>query len=354
MNETEPLFREGDYYFNSLTYRSQLLYDNVKEAAISEAAESEKLDHNYDIETFSTVVKYVMADNPDLFYVDFEGLVLNHGRHKSYVTMSYCAQGEELRKMRDDYETALAAALDQVKSNSTRFECELAIHDLLTESCEYASADGEHLNNTAYGALVLGRAYGDGYSYAAKAMLDRLKIDSAIVYGSVNGAEHVWNLVNVDDKYYHLDVMWDDADLSYGENLRFHGYFNLSDNKILLDHSYQYDDILPEADDENDYYSRCGLRAATAAECEEIIYDSLLSAAAEKRGYIELLCEETNDNEILAPYFRNAVNRANETLGDEVFMAAFRVFPASEKSNASTIQIFYTGPASDGSGEEGD
>jgi len=344
VNSTEPESREGQFYFNSLSYRDQLLYDNVLTAARAVDERSEVLPHSYDIDTFSKVVKYVMADNPDLFYVDFDGLVINHSRHKTYVTMDYRATGGELEKMRAEYDAAIENCLRSTELMND-LNREVAVHDAIIDRCVYAVGEADRLHNTAYGALVLGKAYCDGYAYAAKAMFDRLGIQSAIVYGSVNEAEHVWNLVNIGGRFTHLDIMWDDADLSYGDGLRFHGYFNLGENEILRDHSYDYDELLPEAESGRDYYTMMGLRAATAEETEEIIYDSLIAAKGEKLPYIELYCDETNDNELLAPHFKNAVTRANAELGEEVFMSAFRVFPASDRSNAITIQIFYTSSA---------
>ena len=343
-----------DFYFNTLTYREQLLYNNILDAAKTCAEKSEVLRYEYDIDTFSKVARYVLADNPDLFYVNFDALVINHGWHRTYVTMAYCAEGDALKGYIADYEKALSEMIAAAADAKSDFERELMLHDHLTEECEYAVDDSDRLHNTAYGALVLKRAYCDGYAYAIKAALDRMDIQSAIVYGSVNGADHVWNMVLIDGKYYHLDSMWDDADLSYGEGLKFHGYFNLSEDRILLDHVYKYREVLPEANGTDDYYVSMGLHAETAEECADIIFNAMVDAAEKERSYIELLCDETSSNEDLKPYFQEAADRANKELDDETFLTAFRVFSASEKSNAVTIQIFYSTPVDGGEEEGGD
>lgn len=338
--KTPPEVRDGTCYFNSLTYRDQILYNNIKDAATANAEKTEVVPYDYDIDTFTSVVKYIMADNPDLFYVDFEGLVLNHGRHKSYVTMAYHATGNELLKMRLDYDTALESAIADVRGGSD-FDKELAVHDWLVDNCEYAVGESDRLYNTSYGAVILGKAYCDGYAFAAKAMFDRLGIDSTVVFGNVNDADHVWNMVKIDGAFCHLDVMWDDADLSYGEDMRFHGYFNLTDSEILLDHTWTYGDILPKAEDADDYYTLLGLYSPTVDGCADILTEALVEAAKDKRDYVELFCEETNDNNELKLSFNDAVERANKELGGEIFLSMFRVFPASDKSNAMTIQVFY-------------
>ena len=340
-NSHEPDMREGDFYYNSLSWRDQQLYDLIFDSASKALERTEVIPYSYDMDTFEKVVRCVKGDNPELFYVRFNELVINHGRYKTYVTMSYRESGEALDAMRAEFDAAIEDSLAVVSGIDSDFGRELALHDRIVSRCSYANAETDDIYNTAYGALVLGRAYCDGYAYAMKALFDEIDMTSAIVYGSVNDAEHVWNLVCVDGSFYHLDAMWDDADVSYDANMLFHGYFNLDDNTILLDHSYYYDDILPEADRVMDYYRTQGIYAQTLEEVEEIFFNELVKASATEHGYIELYCEESIDNEQLATHYRNAVKRANETLGNELFMTAFVVHRASERTNAATVQIFY-------------
>ncbi len=340
-NANEPDMRQGDFYYNSLSWRDQQLYDVILDSANQALERTEVIPYGYDMDTFERVVRCVKADNPELFYVCFNDLVINHGRHKTYVTMSYRESGEALTSLRDEFSAALEEGIAAAYGMETEFARELAVHDWLIGRCSYANAESEDIYNTAYGALVLGSAYCDGYAYAMKAMLDEMDIPSAVVYGSVNDAEHVWNLVCIDGKFYHLDAMWDDADVSYDADMLFHGYFNLDDETILLDHSYYYDDILPAAETKNDYYRTLGLYAPTLEASEEVFYNELIKASAVGHEYIEIFCEETIDNEQLATHYKDAVLRANETLGKDLFMTAFIVHKASEHTNSATVQIFY-------------
>lgn len=340
-NSHEPDSREGEFYYNSLSWRDQQLYDLIRDSALEALERTEVIPYSYDMDTFENVVRCVKGDNPELFYVRFNELVINHGRYKTYVTMSYRESGKALDDMRAEFDAAVQEGLDAAYGLTTDFARELAVHDWLVGRCSYASAETDDIYNTAYGALVLGRAYCDGYAYAMKAIFDESNMTSAVVYGSVNEAEHVWNLVRIDGRYYHLDAMWNDADVSYDADMRFHGYFNLDDNAILLDHSYYYDDLLPEADHVMDYYRTLGIYASTLDGIEEVFYNELIKASTTEHGYIEIFCEESIDNEQLATHYRNAVKRANETLGAERFMTAFVVHRASERTNAATVQIFY-------------
>ena len=148
-------------------------------------------------------------------------------------------------------------------------------------------------------------------------------------------------MVEIEGQYYHLDVMWNDADIGSDSKLRFHGYFNLSDDMIKLDHSYENDGIIPYAVTDGSYYKETGCYAATGAELEEVFYDQLLKAVKEKREYIELLCPETKSNEDIGTPYTAALKRVNSELGYEALYEAFSVYDATARDNSVTIQIYY-------------
>ena len=337
----EPDIREYSTYYNALNYKQQLLYNAITSAADEVLEESEVLTYSYDMDEFQKVLHCVRADRADLFYVDFNQLVLYHSNHKTKVGMIYLADGEDISVMRQEFSEAVDAVMENVLPSMTDFEKEVAINDWLTDNCSYAIGGSSALSSTAYGALVEGGAFCDGYAYAAKHLLNKAYIDALVVYGEADGAEHVWNMVEIEGHYYHLDVMWNDADIGGDNKMRFHGYFNLNDDSIKLDHSYENDGMLPQSMLDNNYYKQQGCYAETADEMEEVLYKQLMSAVESDREYIELLCPETKDNEAIGTPYTAALNRVNEELGYQALYEAFSVYEASAQNNSITIQIFY-------------
>ncbi len=337
-----PNVRDYSIYYNSLNYKQQLLYDEITYSAEDISEESEILTYSYDMEEFQEILSCIRADRPDLFYVNFNQLVLYHSNNKTKVGMVYHDTKDNIESMQTEYEQAVETAMQQVLPSMTDFEKEVAINDYILDNCSYAIGDGSPLASTAYGALVNGQAFCDGYAYAAKELLDRSYIESCIVYGTANDAEHVWNMVQIDGNYYHLDVMWNDADLGFDCNIRFHGYFNMSDSEILKDHSFDNEKgILPEAKTGSNYYKQIDCYTESLENVEDIFVDALIAAAEKGNEYIELECLETKDNSVLSEHFSSALVKANELLGSEVFFQAFNVHPANVNTNAVTIQIFY-------------
>lgn len=98
----------------------------------------------------------------------------------------------------------------------------LIAHDRLALWNEYdhemADSDDRHAYTpcqTMYGALVLQKSVCEGYTMAYSYMLDKLGITNYNC--ETKCGKHVWNIVKLNQSYYHVDVTWDDADGAYGE-----------------------------------------------------------------------------------------------------------------------------------------
>lgn len=121
----------------------------------------------------------------------------------------------------------------------------LGLHDWLVLHTQY-DLEG-YLNNnipyeshTAYGALINGIAVCNGYATAMLALLEDAGIDSKEIYGMAgvgNSKEaHAWNMVSLENNWYHLDATWDDPD--WGNYVE-HAFFNVPDSKIELTHDWE-------------------------------------------------------------------------------------------------------------------
>lgn len=95
-----------------------------------------------------------------------------------------------------------------------------AIHDYLANHVTY-DTEGLYgdLAHTAYGALIHGMGVCDGYSESFKYLLDKVAIESVIIFGEgkeghdfIFELNHAWNLIETDGVYYHYDLTWNDRD----------------------------------------------------------------------------------------------------------------------------------------------
>ena len=87
-------------------------------------------------------------------------------------------------------------------------------------------SESDNLDTTsAYGSLILGHAVCSGYSDAMALFLDKFNIPNL----KISSANHVWNLVYLDNNWLHLDLTWDDI-----ENNRYRdNYFLITKEKLF-------------------------------------------------------------------------------------------------------------------------
>ena len=60
---------------------------------------------------------------------------------------------------------------------------------------------------SAYGCLVKGKAVCEGYSLAFNAIMLELGIPTK----RMSGGGHAWNMVKIGNRWYHVDVTWNDT-----------------------------------------------------------------------------------------------------------------------------------------------
>ena len=127
------------------------------------------------------------------------------GKQKLYeIRIDYGYGEEELASMMDQIDAFLFPDLEESRiSEFSSLEKAAYACSYLMKNCELSSSLQD---NTAYSALINGKANSQGLSLAMIALSSRLELDCKLVYGQRNWRNHYWNILNVDGEYYHLDV----------------------------------------------------------------------------------------------------------------------------------------------------
>ncbi|WHY30158.1 S-layer homology domain-containing protein [Bacillus wiedmannii] len=123
-----------------------------------------------------------------------------------------------------------------------------AIHDYVVKHISY---DTSYKAYTAYEALVNRSAVCQGYALLTYQLLKEAGIENHFVVGTGDGQPHAWNLVKIENKWYHLDTTFDDP-IPDEQGRVTYSYFNLSDEQIARNHEWNRSDY-PQAT--TNYYS---------------------------------------------------------------------------------------------------
>ena len=193
---------------------------------------SDALDAEMDAFLSEVVEKYalVVNDNPRLFYVTEGYSSKCNAEGPSYsdvlLTVTLCptyrdtVTQTEIRAFNDQADKLVALA----SGYETPLEQTLFLHDYLMDHVTYnwgiaTAGDSEEeqaaaqeaadpMFFSAYGALVDGDAVCQGYALAYRLLLNELGIPCITVASAQ--MNHMWNLVELNGRWYHVDVTHDD------------------------------------------------------------------------------------------------------------------------------------------------
>lgn len=131
------------------------------------------------------------------------------GDYKIGITINRAYTKDEINEINNKVDKILN---ENVNNNMPPKEKIRAIHDYIIDHTEYDKLKYENKNddtyksNTAYGVLIEGYGTCNGYADAMEIFLDKMNI----INYKISNEEHIWNLVYLDGKWYHLDLTWDD------------------------------------------------------------------------------------------------------------------------------------------------
>ncbi len=169
-----------------------------------------------DRDMLATVFSTVLFDHPELYYLTecFDRISMNTpyvlGIRPVYIS---AAKDPDVQAQ---FDAAVNAALAQTEGLTDPVEQILALYNYLVRTTAYnynASFLDAPVNLretepkeawTAYGALVTGDTVCKGYAMAWKVLMDRMGIPCLVI--CKGDRSHLWNLVQLDGKWYHIDV----------------------------------------------------------------------------------------------------------------------------------------------------
>lgn len=135
---------------------------------------------------------------------------------------------KKINKKVDEIYNELYDENASIKENIKKF------HDYIVENSKYDSDRSDkniikYKSDTAYGPLFEGYAICGGYTDLLELFLEKMNLKSYRVSSQL----HIWNLVLIDDTWYHIDLTWDDPVMSDGTERVDHGYMLIDTNTLL-------------------------------------------------------------------------------------------------------------------------
>lgn len=193
-----------------------------------------------------------------------------------------------------------------------QYEKVLYFHDYIVKNCVYdlnTGVDGA----SAYGCLIGGRAVCEGYAKAMMLLCNEAGIQCTLVIGDVERGNttigHMWDLINIDGVWTHVDVTWDDVVVN-DENLCCYSYLGLTDSEIVADHTIKPLDILNTFKAQSsamNYHIKKGLYIKSEKEIASVMEKAVENAVVSGTQTVTLKCADRQTYTKLCDIIRNEI-----------------------------------------------
>ena len=176
----------------------------------------------------ASVFAQVFYENPKYYYIvrSFSGTVNSAGYMGKLTKLSYSTNSmEEVKTTWEKVDKAVEEMLLYIEPDMTDFEKVMSVHDYMVNNFEYDITDTDQ----DYLILLDKKGVCAAYAEAFQHLMNVLGIEASIVRS--DEMKHLWSMVKLDSRWYHIDVTWDDP---APDNVAMvsHQYALLSTNEI--------------------------------------------------------------------------------------------------------------------------
>ncbi len=197
-------------------------------------------DANWTNDDVKEALHEVYARNTYIAGIRAGGTYIADGRYVR-VKMSYLHTIEQEKVVTERVQQIVASV---TRPDMTDVEKVKVLHDYVVTHTIYASEGLQTSQYTPYTILAEGKGVCQAYALLTYRLLQEAGIENMYVTGYTNES-HAWNLVKLDDHWYHLDTTWDDPVYATSYLEKFpelystvsYAYFLLSDDSMMQDHT---------------------------------------------------------------------------------------------------------------------
>ena len=266
------------YFYNQLFGNQKIIYDKLLENkenlkfgnykiefsnTFSDTLSNEGADEQLG-KDYQTAIEAFMHDNPELFYIDVNKMLLNIETTTKFLKTTYnvyISPASGKTYLSDDFGNLdqIKIAINQIENiknsiinslTGTDYDKIMKIHDYLVDNIDYDSTYQATGTYSVYGALIGKKCVCEGYAKSLKYLANQAGIKCEIMQGTGTNSSgqtesHAWNCVKIDGIWYEIDATWDDPIIvgnGYKANVYKYRYFLKGTASFEKDHvlSYQF------------------------------------------------------------------------------------------------------------------
>ena len=211
------------YHYNNLTEAEKEVYNEYVNAFLyldKKVLLKNKLSVNSEYKVYEAIAH----DHPDIYYMPKRKCRLSMITKKiDFCEFIYPYTKQEIDKFTSIFEDKINSIVIEANKLNNDYEKIKYVHDIIIDMADY---DDNTLTDKTYSSndyqsivsiLTTGKSVCCGYTKLFQVILNRLNINATSFYDNdfIDNSSygHIWNAVKLDNKWYYVDVTWDDNDI---------------------------------------------------------------------------------------------------------------------------------------------
>lgn len=269
MAQNEIVSEGSRYYaYSMLNEEEQVVYTEI--LSILNTLSKDVKVSSLDTELIDKAFNCVLIDHPELFYISgysYTKFVRGDKLEKITVTGTYTMDKKTIQKAQDEINAYVEKCINGYTGGSNDYKKVKYVYEYLIKNNEYDLIAPN--NQNILSIVEEGRTVCQGYAKMTQYILNKMGVFCTLCEGMVKGSEsHVWDIVKINNAYYHVDTTWGDASYNLASDSNpdleipevNYDYLCVMDEEIKETHVIKESIPLPVCDSmESNYYVQEGL-----------------------------------------------------------------------------------------------
>lgn len=207
-NNSQSVSQNANVYFDNSFYL------NHKDACDYVAKEISNFNPKINISHFNVkrsevveLYRQVQRSHPEFFYISPKMEYNFIGTDAYEIMPIYTMTKAQVDLAQNKIDVVVKDILSKCKNTMTDFEKALVVHDYIVLNCEYDYTKMD-FTTTILDCLINKKSGCTGYACAFSYILKKIGINTEFVMSEQ--MVHAWNKVEINGKYYNVDLTWDD------------------------------------------------------------------------------------------------------------------------------------------------
>ena len=235
------------YFYEQLTPNQKVVYKQLLNAINQMQTTVNLSGKRLTIKDLGILLRMIENDNPGIFWIErtynYKPEANNNSLVYSYSPI-YRFSMTQRKSMEQEILNNEKYFFSGIRFSMTPYEKALRIYENIPRLMKYdkEAIVGERKKrreyrlddcSTIYGGLVLRKAVCAGYAKSYQYLLHKVGVECVKVNGNTSAGYHGWNIVNLENAWYHIDVTWGDYLESFTDGYISYAWFGLSDSDVL-------------------------------------------------------------------------------------------------------------------------